>query len=143
MTEQTFAAPEAAAHTTTNARAGFWVRFGASFVDGIIVGIPTVILVAALKGAGYAIALIIAIAYFTYFEGGDTGQTIGKRAFNIRVVDKSGSGSIGHTRAFLRYIGRIVSSIPIYLGYFWMLWDGDKQTWHDKIANSVVVPTNS
>ena len=27
-----------------------------------------------------------------------------------------------------------------YLGYFWMLWDGEKQTWHDKLATTVVVP---
>jgi uncharacterized RDD family membrane protein YckC len=46
---------------------------------------------------------------------------------------------IGYTRGFLRYIGRIISSLPIGLGYFWMLWDPQKQTWHDKIANSVVV----
>ena len=51
-----------------------------------------------------------------------------------------GGGPIGYTRGFLRYIGRILSTIPFLLGYFWMLWDPQKQTWHDKIANSVVVP---
>jgi uncharacterized RDD family membrane protein YckC len=141
MTDQTFAAPEAAS-PTTSARAGFWTRFGASLIDGIIVGIPWVILVVALKGAGYAIAILISLAYYTYYEGGESGQTLGKSALNIAVRDSATGGSIGHTRAFLRYIGRIVSSIPIYLGYFWMLWDGNKQTWHDKIANSVVVPTD-
>ena len=29
------------------------------------------------------------------------------------------------------------------LGYFWMLWDREKQTWHDKFANDVVVPTSA
>ncbi|HZQ16865.1 MAG TPA: hypothetical protein VFA82_08850 [Gaiellaceae bacterium] len=31
---------------------------------------------------------------------------------------------------------------PIFPGYFWMLWDGEKQTFHDKFAGSVVVPTD-
>ena len=32
--------------------------------------------------------------------------------------------------------------IPLFLGYFWMLWDREKQTWHDKMAGSVVVDLN-
>ena len=40
-------------------------------------------------------------------------------------------------------IGRIIASIPCYLGYLWMLWDKESQTWHDKIANDVVVPTSA
>jgi uncharacterized RDD family membrane protein YckC len=145
MTDQSsFAAPEAASQptTTTGERAGFWIRFGASFVDGIIVGVPGAILEVALKGAGYGIAIILTIAYYTYFEG-LSGQTLGKRATGIRVVDIATGEPIGYTRAFLRYVGRIVSTIPIFLGYFWMLWDANKQTWHDKIANSVVVRSNS
>jgi uncharacterized RDD family membrane protein YckC len=87
------------------------------------------------------LGLLVAIAYYTYFEGSEDGQTIGKRACGIRVRSVDG-GSIGHTRAFLRYIGRIVSTIPIFLGYFWMLWDKEKQCWQDKVANDVVVPVS-
>jgi uncharacterized RDD family membrane protein YckC len=137
MTDQTFAPPTAGA--TTDARAGFWIRFGAALIDGILLGIVSVPLQLGLHGAGYALSLILGIAYYTYFEGGEKGQTIGKSACSIRVRSVDG-GSIGYTRAFLRYIGRIISSIPLFLGYFWMLWDDNKQTWHDKIANSVVVP---
>ena len=139
MTDQSFAAPESAASTTTDARAGFWIRFGASLIDGILLGIVSIPLQLGLGGTGYALSLLIGIAYFTYFEGSDKGQTIGKMACGIQVRSTDG-GSIGHTRAFLRYVGRYISTIPILLGYFWMLWDGNKQTWHDKIANSVVVP---
>ncbi len=46
-------------------------------------------------------------------------------------------------RAGLRYVGRIASTIPCLLGYFWMLWDSEKQTWHDKIATTVVVATSA
>jgi uncharacterized RDD family membrane protein YckC len=137
MSEQTYAAPTGAPYT--DARAGFWIRFGASFIDGLILGVISIVLDLALKGPGTALSLIVGIAYYTYFEGSEDGQTIGKRACGISVQSVDG-GSIGHTRAFLRYIGRIVSTIPLLLGYFWMLWDPNKQTWHDKIANSIVVP---
>ncbi len=121
-------------------RAGFWRRLGALIIDGIITGIPSGILYAALKGVGYALGLILVIAYFTYFEGGPTGQTFGKKAMGIRVIDFATGGPIGYGRGFIRYIGRIVSAVVIYIGYLWMLWDREKQTWHDKFAGDVVVP---
>lgn len=112
-------------------------------LDGIIVGIVLGILFAALKGAGYAIGILLGIAYFVYFEGGPTGQTLGKKALGIRVIDFATGGPIGYGRAFIRYIGKIVSEIPIFLGFFWMLWDKEHQTWHDKFASAVVVPDAS
>jgi uncharacterized RDD family membrane protein YckC len=143
MTDQSFAPPSAGAPptstTTTSTRAGFWIRFGALLIDGILISIITVPLQVGLHGAGYGLALLVGIAYYTYCEGSDRGQTIGKSACGIRVRSIDG-GPIGYTRGFLRYIGRILSTIPIFLGYFWMIWDPQKQTWHDKIANSVVVP---
>ena len=73
-----------------------------------------------------------------------TGQTIGKRMLGIRVYDFGGSGGpIGYGRAFIRWLGRIISGIPCYLGYLWMLWDKEKQTWHDKLATTVVVPESA
>lgn len=124
-------------------RAGFWRRLGAALLDGIMVGIVGGILIAALKGVGYALYLIITIAYFVYFEGGPTGATLGKRALGIRVVDFDTGGPIGYGRAFIRLIGRWVSAIVIYIGYLWMLWDKEKQCWHDKFASDVVVPVAS
>ncbi len=56
------------------------------------------------------------------------------------MLDFRAGGSIGYGRGLLRYIARILSAIPLFLGYFWMLWDKEKQCWHDKIAGSVVVP---
>jgi uncharacterized RDD family membrane protein YckC len=138
MTDQTFAAPTAAG-TTTDARAGFWIRFGAALVDGLLLGIVSSILQIVGGASGYALGILVGIAYYTYFEG-STGQTIGKRAVGIRVVDIAGGGPIGYTRAFIRYVGRIVSFVVVLLGYLWMLWDPQKQTWHDKMANSIVVP---
>jgi len=121
-------------------RAGFWRRFAAILIDDIMLGVVFFILVAALKGVGDAIGILIAIGYFVYFEGGPRGQTLGKRALGIRVIDFDNGGPIGYGRAFIRYIGRIVSGIVIYIGFLWMLWDKEKQCWHDKFANDVVVP---
>ena len=64
-------------------------------------------------------------------------------ALGIRVIDFRGGGPIGYPRALIRWVGRIVSTVVILLGYFWMLWDKEKQTWHDKFATSVVVPTSA
>jgi len=124
-------------------RAGFWQRFGAWLLDVIILNVVDIVLFAILKAAGYGLGLLLSIAYFTYFEGGPAGQTLGKRAMNIRVIDFQAGGPIGYGRAFIRWIGRIVSALPLFLGYFWMLWDREKQTWHDKFANAVVVPTSA
>jgi uncharacterized RDD family membrane protein YckC len=125
-------------------RAGFWLRFGAVLIDGILLSLVTVPLQIALsEGLYYAIATPLGIAYYVLLEGGPRGQTVGKMAVGIRVFDLARGGPIGYGRAFIRYVGRIVSAIAIGLGYFWMLWDKEKQTWHDKFAGSVVVPVSA
>jgi uncharacterized RDD family membrane protein YckC len=125
-------------------RAGFWRRFAAAFLDGILLAIVNLVLRGiAGTGGGTGLGTLVSLAYFTYFEGGPTGQTIGKRALGIRVIDFGGGGSIGYGRAFIRWIGRFVSAIVFLLGYLWMLWDKERQTWHDKFANSVVVPVSA
>ena len=128
-------------------RAGFWQRFGAYLVDVVLLIIVVMIGVVigglisdALGVVLYILGVIGSIAYFIYFEGGPTGQTIGKKALGIRVYDLKQGGPIGHGRAALRYLGKIVSGMVLYLGYLWSIWDGEKQAWHDKFAGSVVVP---
>jgi uncharacterized RDD family membrane protein YckC len=124
-------------------RAGFWRRLGAALIDGILLGVVNLALDIGVGRAGSLLALAIGIAYFGYLEGSSSGQTVGKRALGIRVIDFSNGGPIGFGRAVIRYFGRIVSTLPIFLGYFWMLWDRERQTWHDKFANDVVVPVSS
>jgi uncharacterized RDD family membrane protein YckC len=126
-------------------RAGFWQRFGALILDGLVLLVPTIIVVAILGNGGAAnlITTLIGIAYYVTLEGGATGQTLGKKALGIRVYDfRGGGGPIGYGRAFVRYLVRIISAIPLFLGYFWMLWDKEKQCWQDKAAGSVVVPVD-
>ena len=125
-------------------RASFWLRLAAALIDGVLLGvIGTIIRVIVGDVLGSAVNLLLGLAYYTYLEGSPSGQTVGKRAMSIRVIDFAGGGPIGPGRALIRYIGRIVSAIPCGLGYWWMLWDPEKQTWHDKFATTVVVPTSA
>ncbi len=135
-----YEAGRAQALTAASERAGFWRRFGAALIDGLIVGLVSGVLEALTPRTGYLFGFLVSAAYFTYFEGGPWGAGFGKRAMRIRVVDFESGGPIGYGRAFIRYVGRLVSAIPLYLGYFWMLWDREKQCWHDKFANDLVVP---
>ena len=122
-------------------RAGFWRRLAGAIIDGIIVGVVSAILELLLHSTGYVLGLVISIGYYVYFEGGPKGAGLGKQAMGIRVIDFNTGGPIGYGRAFIRYIGRIVSTLFIFLGYFWMLWDKENQCWHDKFAGDVVVRT--
>lgn len=125
-------------------RAGFWRRFAGWFIDGIILFVVEIVLRVVLgRGGGSALSLVVSIAYFTLFVGAARGQTPGMSALGIRVISFDGSGSIGYGRAFIRWIVGILSAIPLFLGYFWMLWDKEKQCWHDKLASDVVVPVSA
>jgi uncharacterized RDD family membrane protein YckC len=95
-----------------------------------------------LLAAGIALGvvgfLLVAILYFRAL--GRTGQTWGRKIVGIRVVSATTGQPLGVGKAILRQIVEsIVSGNCLFLGYLWMLWDQRKQTWHDKIVDSVVV----
>jgi uncharacterized RDD family membrane protein YckC len=124
-------------------RAGLWQRFCAVLIDYFLVVAFSAGLILAFTNGGYLVSLFLHPAYFTYCEGRPAGQTIGKRLLGIRVIDSANGGPIGYRRAFVRYVGRLVSAFFFYAGYLWMLWDPEKQCWHDKFARDVVVPTTA
>jgi uncharacterized RDD family membrane protein YckC len=134
-------APPASSDSPSGPRASFGRRLVAALVDGLVFAVLFGLLFALTnQGVAYGVGILFSLAYYTYFEGSASGQTVGKRALGIRVIDFRTGAPIGYGRAFIRWIGRILSQIPCYLGYLWMLWDKEKQTWHDKLANDVVVP---
>jgi uncharacterized RDD family membrane protein YckC len=97
---------------------------------------------ATLAAAGLLglVALAGALLYVAKTEGGPSGQTLGKRALGIRVVDAVTGGPIGGGRAVGRYLFKsIISGSICALGYLWAIWDPRKQSWHDKVVISVVV----
>ena len=130
-----------AASGPSGPRASFGLRLVAALIDGAVIGVAELILAAIINPqVGYGVGLLGGLLYAGYLEGSPSGQTIGKKVMGIRVVDFNSGGPIGFGRGVVRYLGKIVSSIPCGLGYLWMLWDKEKQCWHDKIATTVVVP---
>jgi uncharacterized RDD family membrane protein YckC len=115
----------------------------AFIIDAVIVNIVNLVL-RAIVGVypGTVLGIVINFAYYGYFEGGPAGQTVGKLAMGIRVIRYDTGAALGWGTALLRNLCRILSGIPCFLGYFWMLWDPEKQTWHDKLSNTVVVPAS-
>lgn len=124
-------------------RAPFGSRAAAALIDFAILFGVSLVLGLALGDAGTPVGFLAGLAYAVYLEGSPSGQTVGKRQMNIRVVSFDTGGSIGYGRAALRWACEILSAIPCGLGFWWMLWDKQKQTWHDKLSGSVVVPTSS
>lgn len=81
----------------------------------------------------------VSLSYPIYFIG-RRGQTPGKMAMKIKVLRIDQKEPPGYMTAFVReVVGKFLSSVVLCLGYFWMLWDDKKQTWHDKIAKTVVM----
>jgi uncharacterized RDD family membrane protein YckC len=141
MPQTPFATAHPFTHDATRSRAGFWRRVAAHVIDAIAINIYTLPLGLFNSPVIWTLGLVVVYAvYYTSLEGGMYGQTVGKMALGIRVVDAADGGRIGYQRAFVRALGRIGSGIVVVLGYLWMLWDPEKQTWHDKLAASVVVP---
>ncbi len=140
--------------------AGFWIRFVAVIIDGVIVLVVTVVveivlgiiigLLANVTGStldvsqggpltylSYLVSFTISIGYFVYYWG--MGSTRGMRFFRLAVVDAQTGQPIGFGRAAMRYLGYVISVIACYIGLIWAAFDPKKQGWHDKIANSIVI----
>ena len=91
----------------------------------------------ALGIALFAVGAVIGVVL--YCKKMAKGQTWGHKATNIRVVDAKTGGNVSAGKAFGRLLLHAVSGWCCYLGFLWMLWDKDKQTWHDKMTGTHVV----
>jgi uncharacterized RDD family membrane protein YckC len=128
--------------------AGFWRRFVGWFIDTAIVLGVTATLVWALYSAGVrmddgsavwgVILLHQSVSFLYYWPFVAAGVTAGKFIVRVRVVDDAG-GRPGHLRSLKRYLVAAVSNSMLRLGYFWMITDDRKQTWHDWMAGTYVV----
>lgn len=138
--------------------AGFIDRFIALFIDLLAISSMLYIATWAAVMAGqaaqgvqlaqtpvfYLFAIIFYqlffIFYFIYFHMGG-GQTPGKKALGIKITDERG-GEAGFVSCLLRAIGYFVSFSFLMAGFLWSLIDRNRQTWHDKLAGTVVVKTH-
>ena len=143
--------------TATWRYAGFWIRFLAVFLDGIIVGIfnlvvNAVIGVMSLSGTNPAdlsparIALFL-LAYLINFAVGASyesfflakyGATPGKMACGLRVVRASGAPlTLGV--AFGRYFAKLLNMFTLLIGYIIAAFDDQKRALHDRICETRVI----
>jgi uncharacterized RDD family membrane protein YckC len=129
-------------------------RFAAYVIDGLIMfgAIIAVLIVGAIFGAisdglgaivtllGYLAVMGGSIWYFLTYEGGPTGQTIGKKQMKIRVVDAAtGQPGIGVNKAFMRRLWQLIWGIPCYYGYWSIFTNPEKITQYDKQSETRVV----
>ena len=123
--------------------AGFWERFGASFLDALVLGILQFTLRFFLEeeeATESILNFIVGWLYYAVQESGPMQATVGKRGLGIKVTNLNG-GRISFGQATGRYFGKILSTLILLIGYFMMLWDDKKQTLHDKLANTLVIKT--
>ena len=130
---------------------GFWKRTVAGLVDTfliILVIFPILIWVYGIeylnnehmeKGSfdfiiNYVFPTIAVILLWKYYQA-----TPGKMIFKATIVDAKTGGKPSLRQLIIRYLGYIISTIPLGLGIFWVAFDKKKQGFHDKLANTVVV----
>ncbi|MFI5206276.1 MAG: RDD family protein, partial [Candidatus Paceibacterales bacterium] len=130
--------------------AGFWIRVAASFVDSFVIATPLLLLFllfgfflpkdSALSSLANILFTIVFWAVDIYFVT-KYGAAPGKMFFGLKIVTADGKYP-GIKKALLREIlGKIISGLLLNLGYLWVVFDKQKQGFHDKIAGTYVLVT--
>lgn len=136
------AAPEALAAEY----AGFWIRFAAAIIDWIAVGVVSTLFsfLAFRFGAfgGIFLSLVPLLLYHWLFTG-LMGQTPGKMALRIKVVNAQGNRPGLGDAALREIVGKLISTIVVCVGFLWIAWGRNKQGWHDLVASTYVVKAES
>jgi uncharacterized RDD family membrane protein YckC len=130
---------------------GFWKRTVAVLVDAFLIILVTLpILIWAYgfeylnnehmeKGSldfiiNYVFPTIAVILLWKYYQA-----TPGKMIFKATIVDAKTGGRPTLKQWIIRYLGYFVSLLPFGLGYFWVAFDKKKQSFHDKLAKTLVI----
>jgi uncharacterized RDD family membrane protein YckC len=144
--------------------AGFWKRFLAALIDGLIAGAVQTVIQFILIGVGVismsdlqagpgteeyrhylavmwilgGLMFAVQILYFTIMESSSKQATLGKMVLGIVVTDPDGK-RVSFGRALGRNLGKIISSIILLIGYFMIAFTAKKQGLHDIMADCLVV----
>jgi uncharacterized RDD family membrane protein YckC len=87
-------------------------------------------------GAGLTMLLYLSFLFWLWSDG----ISPAKRLLDRGVVDRQDGNYVGFWAMIQREtVGKLLSGLCLGLGFLWALWDQDSQTWHDKIAGTVVV----
>lgn len=134
---------------------GFWIRFSAKFIDGMILGVAGLVCQFSLGwiAVGAAnepsmgmmamqvlLAIVqcaVSIGYETWFVG-RFGATLGKMACGLKVVTSDGE-RVTYSRAFGRCLATFLSAIILNIGYIMAAFDDQKRALHDRICDTRVV----
>jgi uncharacterized RDD family membrane protein YckC len=142
---------------------GFWVRFCAKFIDGIIlaiggglIGAIVALLVfgspsfsgGAQRVAGFQKTMVFqsinlplrmgfALAYAWFFIS-RFEATPGKMALGLKLVRSDGS-RLSTGRIIGRYFAELISSITLLIGYIMAGFDSEKRALHDRICDTRVI----
>ncbi|MEO0084313.1 MAG: RDD family protein [candidate division WOR-3 bacterium] len=118
--------------------AGFWRRFLAGLIDGLILLVPTAIIQAIFKPAGRFFGIIAVWLYYALMESSAYQATLGKQVLGIMVTDIYGN-RISFGRATARHFAKIVSTLTLLIGYIMAGFTQKKQALHDIIADCLVI----
>lgn len=148
------AAAAEAATVSVPGYAGFWRRAAALLIDKFLLGsvnlgLSLVFMVSSGLGDGddglrtlflasAMFGFLLHWLYFTLMESSALRATLGKAAIGIVVTDYAGA-RVSWLRANGRYWAKIVSALPLYLGYVMAGFTARKQALHDLIAGTLVV----
>ena len=117
---------------------GFWIRFGAAIIDGVIISLISSVLQWLAYGPAMVFGILLPLLYYWLFTG-LRGQTPGKMAVGIKVVNAQGDRPGLGVAALREILGRTISTIALCLGFLWIAWDKQKRGWHDTVAGTYVV----
>lgn len=65
-------------------------------------------------------------------------RTLGQAFIGLRVLRTNGE-KLTFRRSIKRAVGLILSALPFFVGFLWVLVDDRRQGWHDKLADTIVV----
>jgi uncharacterized RDD family membrane protein YckC len=82
---------------------------------------------------------IFLLVFFFFYSWRKKQATFGQRMFSIKIVDAVSLQKPSTKQLIIRLIGCFVSLLPLCLGIFWIAFDPKKQSWHDKMANTLVI----
>jgi uncharacterized RDD family membrane protein YckC len=114
-------------------RVGFWKRTFAAFLDWVLLGIPIILSHLIFPGLFPLIMIAYFVSMWTW-----KGTSVGKICLGLKIVRTDGT-PIDFAVALVRSLAACFSFVVFFLGFFWAGWDREKQSWHDKIAGTVVV----
>jgi len=122
----------------------FWSRFGAYFIDIMLILVALIILVF-LFGIYWGpewdnvVGLIALITYHTFFLS-FYSSTPGKMLFGLRIVNEKTGNRLSFGRSLGRSLSYFISSILFGLGFLKIALDKEKcKGWHDSLAGTIVL----